>query len=416
MLNHILRLLFVLPIIILLVGVVTVNIRLNYIPPIEVVKGDTLNTDLLKELRGLKSTLYEGADIDMQKIYPEGYLFINALYGLAWCNFLETTKSKPSIYFKEGHDEIQNAWNKINSEIGRAPFNQELSLAFGAFYTGWSTYVLGKKLKIEQPTNRNEIDVALFKQQCERIDSAIHEKIYPVSYYGAAWPADAVVCIAALSLHDQIFPAKYNSSIKNWVTKVKATLDPYGLIPHAVDPLNNEPIETARGSSQSLMLIFLKDIDQEFASQQFKIYQANFLDSKLGVSGIREYPKDDDGFGDIDSGPVIFELGSASTIVGMYTLHLYGEHKAAAEIRSMIEAFGFPFQNEESKEYLFGLLPMADAFIAWGHSTTGTKSFDTDFTNFKQYSLVIVLILILMLWFLFKPKRASSAKSLHIPW
>lgn len=416
MLNQFFRFLFAMPIIILLIGIVTVNVRLNYTPQIEVVEGDTVNNDLLKELRGLKHALYEGADVDMQKMYPEGYLFINVLYGLAWCNFLETTKSKLNLYYNEGHNEIQNAWNKINSSVGRSPFSEELSLKYGAFYTGWSTYLLGKKLSIEQPANRNEIEVILFKQLCERIDSAIHERIYPVSYYGAAWPADAVVCVAALSLHDQIFPVKYNSSIKKWVTLVKSTLDTYGLIPHAVDPLNNEPTETARGSSQSLMLIFLKDIDHEFANEQFKIYHDNFLDNKFGVTGIREYPKDDYGLGDIDSGPVIFQLGSASTIVGMHTLYLYGEHKDASEIQCMIESFGFPFQNEEKKEYLFGLLPMADVFIAWGHSTMGTQLTDTNFNSIHIYSLIAVLILVLMLWFMFKPKKPSSTGSLHIPW
>jgi hypothetical protein len=27
----------------------------------------------------------------MQKIYSEGYIFLNALYGLSWCNLLAKT-------------------------------------------------------------------------------------------------------------------------------------------------------------------------------------------------------------------------------------------------------------------------------------------------------------------------------------
>lgn len=108
--------------------------------------------------------------------------------------------------------------------------------------------------------------------------------------------------------------------------------------------------------------------------------------------------------GDIDSGPVLFQMGSAATIVGMQTMHLYGEREAAAEIRNMVEAFGFPIQKNEHKIYLFGLLPMADAFIAWGHSAIKTSGTKTDFKLFHIYSFILILVLAAMLWFLFKAR------------
>ncbi len=403
--KHLLRIiLFSLPIVVLLVGIIYVNIRIDYPPQVETIGCNLINDDLLKELKGLKQALQADADIDMQKVYPEGYVFINALYGLAWCNFL-TNKNKQDTYFNEGHVEIQQSWDKINSEFGRSSFDENLPLPYGAFYTGWSTYLLGKKLGIEQAKDRKLNEVNLFQQQCELINSSISKNIFPSSYPGGAWPADPVICIAALSLHDRLFEAKYRSAIKAWLAKVKTKLDGHGLIPHSVNHLNNEPTETARGSSQSLMLIFFKDIDAKFARGQFKLYTANFLDKKLGLTGIREYPKDDYGIGDIDSGPVIFGLGAAATIVGMQTLYLYEEQRATSEIHSMIETFGFPYQNDESKTYLFGLLPMADAFIAWGHSTMNMKSFEANFTAFHIYSLILALVLGFMLWFLFKRKK-----------
>jgi hypothetical protein len=403
--TNLLRILFSLPIVVLLVGIIFVNIRIGYPPQVETIGSKVMSDDLLKELRGLKLALQKDADIDMQKVYPEGYLFINALYGLAWCNFLEINKNKHDTYFNEGHVEIQQSWDKINSEVGRSSFNENLPLPYGAFYTGWNTYLLGKKLGIEPVKDRNANEVNLFQQQCELINSAISKNIFPSSYNGGAWPADAVVCIAVLSLHDRLFEVKYGGAIKAWLNEVKTKLDNHGLIPHSVNPLNNEPTETARGSSQSLMLIFLKDIDAEFAHLQFRVFKSNFLDRNVGLTGIREYPKDDYGIGDIDSGPVIFGLGAAATIVGKQTLNLYGEQGSASEIHNMIEAFGFPCQNNESKTYLFGLLPMADAFIAWGHSTMNIKSSEANFTTFHIYSLILVLILGLMLWFLFKRKK-----------
>jgi hypothetical protein len=416
MINRVISVLFISPIIILFAAIVFINVKINYSPQLEISETDTLNHDLIKELRGLKKALSRHADEEMQNLYPEGYLFINALYGLAWCNFLENIKSKPNIYFNEGHSEIQDAWNKINSNVGRAPFNEDLPLAYGAFYTGWNTFLLGKKLSIEDSSGRDLNEVMQFKKQCDQISLAIKDKIYPVSYVGAAWPADAITCVASLALHDKLFPEKYATQINMWIATVKLKLDHHGLIPHSIDPASNKTVETARGSSQSLMLIFLKEIDPDFAHDQFKIYQAKFVDQKLGLTGIREYPKGEYGIGDVDSGPVLLQLGSAATIVGMHTLQLYGEEKSAAEIRNTLEAFGFSTENKGSKRYLFGLLPMADAFITWGHSAMSPTSPKADFTTFHIYSLVILLILIFLLWFWFKPKKRSSENSLHIPW
>lgn len=408
MIYKFLRILLSALIVMLFVAIIAVNLKMNYSPQIKVVNLDTINYDLLMELRGLKHALDNNADIDMQKIYPEGYLFINALYGLAWCNVIGSCENKPCPYLNEGHSEIQNAWNKINSDIGRYSFTAELPLAYGAFYSGWSTYLLGKKLSIEQLAKRDTSEIEQFKKQCELIEASIKEKIYPLSYYGGAWPADAVVCVAALSLHDKLFPPKYATSIKAWIDKVKTKVDANGLIPHAVNPLNDLATEAARGSSQSLMLIFLKDIDEGFARDQFKIYKDNFLSHKLGLTGLREYLKGEYGTGDIDSGPVIFQMGSAATIVGMHTMHLYGERTTATEIRNMIEALGFPLKDNERKTYLLGLLPMADAFIVWGHSEIKVSETKTDFTLFHIYSSMLILVLCLTLWLLLKSKQSAS--------
>jgi hypothetical protein len=393
-----------------------INIRLHYSPTISRIGNDTINHDVVKLLRGLKNAATKNADVDMQNLYPEGYVFFNALYGLAWCNFLEHLNTQAEqIYYDEGRTEIQNCWNKINSTTGHTAFNEELPLAYGAFYTGWSSYLLGKKLSIEQPLDRDENEIIQFKRDCERIHAALQERIYPVSYYGGAWPADVVVCVASLSLHDKLFPVKYTNSIAAWLGKVKTKLDSHGLIPHAVHPLDYTPTENARGSSQSLMLIFLKDINADFARQQFQLYKNIFVDNKLGLTGIREYPKDEFGIGDVDSGPVVLQLGTAATIVGMHTMHLYKENNIATDLRNMIEGVGFPLELNERKIYLFGLLPMADAFIVWGHSALAVNEIETSFAEFHLYSSIAGLIFASLLW-LFLRRKPSSGGFLHIPW
>src|SRR5258706_15876589 len=94
MTNKFLRILVSIPLIILLIVVIIVNVKIHYTPSTKTINSGTINYDLLKELRGLKHAIQNNADVEMQEMYPEGYLFLNALYGLAWCNFIENSGSQ----------------------------------------------------------------------------------------------------------------------------------------------------------------------------------------------------------------------------------------------------------------------------------------------------------------------------------
>lgn len=387
---------------------ITINSKLYYTPEIKIIKGDTLNFDLTKQLGFLKQAMQNHADQEMQNLYPEGYIFMNALYGLTWINVLENTDVKSSFY-KEGREEIEIAFGKINSRAGRAIFDETLPLPFGAFYTGWSSYLLGRKLMLEPGSVRDTNQVYYFKAQCKNIAKVLKENTYPATYYGGVWPADVTLCVASLVIHDRLFPPQYGADIKIWIAQVKLKLDSNGLIPHAIQYKDQEIAHEARGSSQSLMLIFLKEIDPEFAAQQYAVYKEKFVDIRLGLTGIREYPTGEYGVGDVDSGPVIFQMGGAATIVGMQTLNLYGDHEMSQQIRSTIEGLALPVNKDNDKFYVFGLLPMADVFIAWSHSSDKfTKEFKQSSTVFHLFSTVIVLLLLAILWWLWRKKRAKT--------
>ena len=127
-------------------------------------------------------------------------------------------------------------------------------------------------------------------------------------------------------------------------------------------------IEGARGSSQSLILTLLSDIDQELANSHYLKYKELFQDYRFGLPGIREYPKGKSGSGDIDSGPVIFDIGGAASIVGQRAAGKQGDWSLYEGLRNSVELFGFPWTVNQEKRYLFGQFSMADAFIVWSNS------------------------------------------------
>lgn len=375
------------------------NSKLYYRPKVE----HNINRDIENQLHFLKKALNNGADTDMQSIYPEGYIFINALYGLTW---FDLAKNADATTKKIAIAEIAYTLLKMQSDEAKSTFTQDLAIPYGTFYTGWTNLLLAKKLLLTPLAERQEEDMALYKSNCEFIAQALENPHtpYPKTYTDAAWPADVMISVASLALYEHIFDSKYISVIQHWTNNIKTRLDPAtGLIPHAVNTDNGKSSAGARGSSQSLMLPFLLDIDSTFAKSQFALYKKHFLTARLGLPGLREYTITDQTFGDIDSGPVIWGIGGAASIVGVRTMTAFKEYETAIGLRNSIEMFGCPSTSDAEKKYLRGYIPMADAFIAWTNANTITKEQENTCgswrSKFQLYSALAVLILSGMILF-----------------
>ena len=358
----------------LLTVVVAFNIRLYYQPKFVRHGPCQLNQDLIDHLAHLKEKLHAGAASDMQQLFPEGFLFLNAVYGLSWAEVAAVLPDTDAVH-REAMGELNWVLQELASEEARRPFNPELEPAYGIFYCGWSNYVLGRKLKLLPKSDWDTLEVQLFRQNCEAITEAVKNRNspFPESYTHSCWPADMVVGMASVAIGEALFPGTYQTAIREWIIAVKARTDGLGLLPHSCSPENGAVLESARGSSQSLILNFLLEIDPDFARAQFRIYKAQFLDSRIGLPGIREYPKGITGVEDVDSGPVIWDIGGAASIVGKRTMALYGEQQVATGLRNSIETFGIGKTRDGKKKYLAGGLPVADGFIAWSNSVEACK-------------------------------------------
>ncbi len=383
----------------IIIGIGYLNASLYYSPKFIEENGVEYNEDVYNQLNFLKAELQNGAGAEMQKMFPEGFVFINALYALSWCNLVYNLDRNSSKY-KEGESQISWALNEINSQSAKMTFDKKLPLEYGAFYSGWSNYLLGNKLMLQSHNSRDSVEVKMFKKNCDRIATALSHSANPYleSYIGQAWPADIIVGVASLSIHDKMFDPLYQYQIDEWLIKVINRLDPEtGLIPHSVNSINGETMEGARGSSQSLILHFLRDIDEDLSKKQFGIYKELFLDWRFGLPGIREYPKGQKGKGDIDSGPVILGIGGAASIVGQRTMGEYGNWEICEGLRNCLEAFGAAYTVNGKKKYIFGQLPMADAFIAWSNSLETNKEDMKVDSNWRvTFQLLSVLLIVVL--------------------
>lgn len=293
---------------------------------------------------------------------------------MSWCELgLSYTKPEPKPKLRERviHEALY-AYNELKPKKINWIFDQDLIPEYGIFYCGWKNYLLSKILSVDTTFQGHEFYINQFKAQCDSIVHAltISKSPYLQSYKNQSWPADMFVAMASLSNHDKIFKPKYKDVIDAWIQNITCKLDPVThLIPHKVNSETGVTVQGARGCSLGLILRMLAEIDPESANEQYEIFREKFVSTTFGLPSLREYPKGQHGFGDIDSGPVIFGVGFSGTIVMIGTFYKLDYGYLAERQYKTINAFGFGSVTKDQKKYLFGELPMADAFIAWGRAT-----------------------------------------------
>jgi hypothetical protein len=133
-----------------------------------------------------------------------------------------------------------------------------------------------------------------------------------------------------------------------------------------------------------LINTFLPVIDPALAQDQFHVFRALFFMERFGVPAVSEYPRGSFGWGDVDSGPLILGAGPAATIVGSAACRMNSYVFHAQEFAASVHGFGFVTGGERGR-YLFGALPIADLFIAWGRSMPSNPATETP--GFKRFHL-----------------------------
>jgi hypothetical protein len=397
------------PLVLLLLLLVYLNYQLYYQPTFELVGGCPVNQDLLQHARFLRTRLHQGAAEEMQQLYPEGFVYLNALYGLTWVELAAGAPDSTAMY-REALREVAWAVRAIDSPTGRSTFEQDLPIPYGAYYAGWSTYLLGRYLAVQPATHRNPAAVAQFEQGCALIARGITQNAtpYPESYSDAAWPADGVVCLAALATHDRVLPPRYQPTIRQWLARVDTHLDSLGLIPHKTNAQTGAVVQAAMGASQSQILNFLFEVDSAYARQHFLRYRQHFLTSRFGLPGMRESAQEAPNAEHIDSGPVLLDVGGAASIVSRRVMQRYGDHTTAIGLRNSIEAFGVPLALGGPKRYLFGQLPIADAFIAWSNSLEANRAMESSASWRLRFQGLSALVAAGLLRLLFVLRRKPA--------
>ncbi|WP_033301204.1 hypothetical protein [Nocardiopsis gilva] len=336
--------------------------------------GPEVAKDALPRLNFLRSELRSGGGEEMQALFPEGYFFTHVLYGLSWIN----VGALDPDHRDEALREARWALSRLESPAGSGPFPADAEPAYGVFYTGWTTWLRGRIVELSGGPEEAPDDTRALRAAATELGDAFDTALdagtpYLTAYPGQAWPVDSVVAVAALQLDDRIHASDAHAdTITAWKRAVNARLDPKtGLIPHQVDAVTGQPLQGARGSSQTLLLRFLAEIDPEWAAEDYRTFRSHFASDIGMLPGVREYPRGDDSPGDVDSGPLIFGLSASASTVALGDAVLFGDQPTAAALTGLAEATGMAVESGGRRFYLGGLVPVGDAFLVWSLTAEG---------------------------------------------
>ena len=313
-----------------------------------------------RQLTFLRAQLDAGAGAEAQQLFPEGYFFLHALYGLAHVE-LGRTAADPA----DDTRAARWALARLEAPAGREPFDAGLTPAYGVFYQGWTNWLRGGVLSLApDPGLRRDFESAS-AALASAFDAA--PTPYLAAYPGQAWPVDSTVAVASLRLHDKLFPPRYAGTVGRWLAGVRERLDPAtGLLPHTVDPVSGRPTSGARGTSQSIIQRFLVDVEPAFARAQWLRFRSLFVVRPLRLGpAVREYPAGQDGPADVDSGPLPLGVSLSATAVTLGAAAVQGDRRLAGDLANYGELIGVPVTTPWSKRYAGGVLPIGDAFLAW---------------------------------------------------
>ena len=159
------------------------------------------------------------------------------------------------------------------------------------------------------------------------------------------------------------------------------------MIPHVSGTHSAAQRDTRpRGSSQVYLLSFLPELDPAFSRDQYLRFRQRFVADWLGYRPVREYAFGTTGRGDVDSGPLILGISPSATVVSIAAARANADWELAKRNIVLSETIGFPWSSGNEKQFAFGKILVADAFLAWGKSLVPWTKSSADQAALRELS------------------------------
>jgi hypothetical protein len=223
-----------------------------------------------------------------------------------------------------------------------------------AAYLGYLNLVLSL-IRAADPANRHadwndRITAALTRRQAASSIGLL--ETYPHEVY----PVDNAMVIGSIALHARATGAPTPAVVREWVTTVRSRyLDAStGLLIQAVSAKDGRAIDEPRGSGTALAVLPIHYADPALAADLYRAMRKNLSRDLLGFGAMREYRPGVFGWGDIDSGPVVFGIGLSVSGFALAGARMHGDEKTFRRLFASAHLFGAPARQKGGTGYISG--------------------------------------------------------------
>jgi hypothetical protein len=165
-------------------------------------------------------------------------------------------------------------------------------------------------------------------------------------YPGECWPVDIIMALAALQRAAALEGTNHNALVRSALETFGGPLGVSGLPPYKVEKITGLIEEGPRGCGTSGYLMLLADADPEMAERYYCAYAEQFWKENAWLAGFTEMPRDlRSAYSDVDSGPVVFGLGSVASAFGIGAAKAAGrlDHAVPLTLEAVAVSWPTPF-------------------------------------------------------------------------
>lgn len=227
-----------------------------------------------------------------------------------------------------------------------------LSGAHGHAYLGYINLALGMDRLLRRGSPHARLHDRLTRALARRLAAARTGMIE--TYPGEIYPPDVAAVAASIGLHGRATGVDHGPLLARWARTLRRRyIDPRsGLLVQSVDAAGR-PRDAPRASGTAIAAYYLSFSNRALSHQLFRALQRQLV-VVAGFGGVREYPRDATGAGDIDSGPVVLGVGVAATGFTLGTASIHGDPGAYRDLYRTASLFGQPLARGETRQFAAG--------------------------------------------------------------
>jgi hypothetical protein len=166
-------------------------------------------------------------------------------------------------------------------------------------------------------------------------------------YPGECYPNDILWAVAAIQRAAMLEGTNHHELAKSLMATFDGPIKAKeGLPAFMADAVNGTIVQPARGCGNSGILLFASELDSGIARTWYDAYDRNYWTNNPWFSGFRELPHGaNHTFSDVDSGPVVWGVGSVASAFGIGAAKANGrlDHAVPLTLEAVAASWPTPF-------------------------------------------------------------------------